>query len=364
LLFVSGVSVGGAPRSTLELASVLAGRGHEVEVVLGATPEGWQQALYERGVAAWVKSGQRIWSDPMRACLRRIGRGLAARTSPDDVTSYTARHPENAYLTLVNRARPDAVIVNSVSRAAWRWIREDLRALGIVAVLYVREAHALTHLTISREEPDVLIANATAHVDALAVAGFQCLLVPSVIDRRSASVESSRRDVVLVNPIAENGVDLVFELARSRPDISFVLQESWPLDETYRADLSNAIEGLPNVELRAPVPAPSDVYRHARILLATYPDGRPRVIAEAQHNGIPVLAKSFPALAEAVGQGGVLVAPEVPIDEWIRVLSRLWDDTEEYERLSVLAREHDARDEMDPEKIAERFETAIQDALP
>src|SRR5690606_3160916 len=35
ILFVSGVDVGGAPRSTLELARVLAARGHDIGVVLG-----------------------------------------------------------------------------------------------------------------------------------------------------------------------------------------------------------------------------------------------------------------------------------------------------------------------------------------
>jgi glycosyltransferase involved in cell wall biosynthesis len=87
------------------------------------------------------------------------------------------------------------------------------------------------------------------------------------------------------------------------------------------------------------------------------------VIVEAQHNGIPVLAKSFPALAEGVGPGGVLVPRDASSDEWAAMLSRLWDDEAEYERMSALAREHDARDEMDPQRIAQRFEEAIEDVL-
>jgi glycosyltransferase involved in cell wall biosynthesis len=363
LLFVSGLSVGGAPRSTLELASVLARHGHEVEVLLGRPHDGWRQSLYERGVAAWVKSDRHPWSGAVKTCVRRAGRGLQELPSDHGLTTYLARHPENAYLTLLNRARPDAVIVNSVPRAAWRWIREDLRARDIVAVLYVREDHALTHLTISAEVPDVLVANAAAHADALSAAGFPCLLLPSVIDRRSASVESSRDCVLLVNPIAENDIDLVLALARLRPDIPFVLQESWPLEPAYRAELSSSIEQIPNVELRPVVPSPSEIYRDARFLLATYPVNRPRVVVEAQHNGIPVLAKCFPALAEAIGPGGVLVPLDASPDEWATVLGELWDDDQRYERMSALAREHDARDEMDPERIAQRFEDAIEDAL-
>jgi glycosyltransferase involved in cell wall biosynthesis len=166
-----------------------------------------------------------------------------------------------------------------------------------------------------------------------------------------------------VNPVAENDIDLILALARFRPDIPFVLQESWPLEETYRADLSATIQDLANVVLRSPVPSPSEVFHDARVLIATYPVNRPRVVVEAQHNGIPVLAKSFPALAEAVGPGGVLVKPDASVGEWLSVLGGVWDDDAEYERLSALAREHDLRDEMDPESIAQRFETAINEAL-
>src|SRR5262249_34932969 len=142
-----------------------------------------------------------------------------------------------------------------------------------------------------------------------------------------------------------------------------VLQESWPLEPADRAELSRSIEELANVELRASVSSPGDVYRDARVLLATYPVGRPRVIAEAQHNGIPVVAKDFPALSEAVGPGGVVVPLDASPDDWATVLGELWDDDQRYERMCAVAREHDGRDEMDPEKIAQRFEEAIEELL-
>jgi hypothetical protein len=59
----------------------------------------------------------------------------------------------------------------------------------------------------------------------------------------------------------------------------------------------------------------------------------------------------------------VLVPLDASPDEWATVLGELWDDDQRYERMSALAREHDARDEMDPERIAQRFEDAIEDAL-
>src|SRR5205823_3085811 len=98
LIFVSGVSVGGAPRSTLELASVLGERGHDVRVVLGSTPDDWREALFRAGVSAWVKSADRITGRAILPLLRRSGARFHERARTDEqVTVYIARHPENAY---------------------------------------------------------------------------------------------------------------------------------------------------------------------------------------------------------------------------------------------------------------------------
>jgi glycosyltransferase involved in cell wall biosynthesis len=102
------------------------------------------------------------------------------------------------------------------------------------------------------------------------------------------------------------------------------------------------------------------VYRDARILLATYPSGRPRVVVEAQHNGIPVLAVNRPALAEAVGPGGVLVRTGASAREWADALGSIWDDARRYEELSIDALAHDGRADIDAQLIAEKFESAIE----
>jgi glycosyltransferase involved in cell wall biosynthesis len=361
LLFVSGVSVGGAARSTLELASVLGERGHDVRVLLGNAPDDRREALFNLGVNAWFKSDGRAGSRMLLRLLRVPGRRLQARpASPSLVSVHTTRHPENAYRRVLAEQRPDAVIVNSVSRAAWRWICEDLQQRRIPSVLYVREAHAITHLTVTGTPPDLLLANAAAHGDELEAAGHPALVLPSIVDRRAAAVTSSRSRALLVNPVGENHVDLLLEVARLRPDIPLVLQESWPLEEPYRSELAAAVDGLPNVELRPRVPDPRTVYRDARVVLATYPSGRPRVIAEAQHNGIPVLAVDRPALAEAVGPGGVLVPVGASPAEWAEALGSIWDDAERYAELSAQARAHDARPEIDGQHIAEAFEAAIK----
>src|SRR5262249_21350544 len=151
---------------------------------------------------------------------------------------------------------PDVVIVSSVPRAAWRWMSDDLRARRIARALYVREEHALTHLTISREMPDLLVANSESHADRLRAAGFPCLVVPSTIDRAAATGASTRRSLLLVTPTPEHRVDLALGLAAARPDIPVVLQESWPLDDAWRAHLAAEVAERPNVTLRAVVSSP------------------------------------------------------------------------------------------------------------
>src|SRR5687768_8405540 len=72
LLFVSGVSVGGAPRSTIELAGLLAARGHEVDVVLGDRDRA--PRWYQMGVRLAAKIADRAPAAPVRAVLRLPGR--------------------------------------------------------------------------------------------------------------------------------------------------------------------------------------------------------------------------------------------------------------------------------------------------
>ena len=359
LLFVSGVSVGGAPRSTLELAERLALL-HQVTVLLGAPLEGRNEYLYRRGVNLWVKLSNRGLGGPVHVLLRRAACHSTRSEPVGGVDVRVGGVAENAYLPLVDELRPDVVIVNSVPRAAWRWMSDDLRARGIKRVLYVREEHALTHLTISGEVPDLLVANSAAHAQRLEAAGFECVVVPSAIDRSAATVESTRKCLLLVNPIREHHVELALELADARPDVPVVLQESWPLDSRWRSELVAATRARPNVELRAEVPTPAEVYRDARVLLVPYPTNRPRVVAEAQHNGIPVLGADQPALAEAVGEGGAVVGLDAPVEQWLAALTEMWDDEAAYARLSALARVHDRRPELDPDHIAGQFEHALE----
>ena len=123
------------------------------------------------------------------------------------------------------------------------------------------------------------------------------------------------------------------------------------------------LQTLPNVELRGRVQDVRTVYRDARALLVPFTfNTRPRVVLEAQANEIPVLATDTPSLAEAVGDGGLLVGSDVAIEGWVRSLRRLLEP-ELHAVLAAAAGRHAERDDVNPDRIVRSFETAMSDAV-
>jgi hypothetical protein len=54
-------------------------------------------------------------------------------------------------------------------------------------------------------------------------------------------------------------------------------------------------------------------------------------------------------LPEAIGEGGVVLDYDAPVEEWVSELRRLWRDESHYDRLSVAALRYAARAQMDPD---------------
>jgi glycosyltransferase involved in cell wall biosynthesis len=361
ILFVSSVVGGGSGISQRQLAQRLVRRGHRV-TILAATPDSSVvRPVYDR----LVDASTRLRTTPARPALlalqRRLGRRTHRRDTPDHPT-LLATVPENAAAVLLARERPDVVVANSIDRVSWRRLRALLRNAGIPSVLYLREASSLGHLTLSAAPPDLLLANAGSHADRARAAGYDCEVVPSVVE--VAPVTTTRDVVLLVNPIEILGGDRIWAIAAARPDIPFVIQESGLLDEHLRADLHDRAATAPNVEVRPFCDRPGALFGDARVLLVPHRvDNRPRVVLEAQVSGIPVIASAQPGLVESVGPGGVIVEDTDDPQPWIVAISRVWDDAQEYARLSTAARAHARRPEVDAEQVATRFETLLVDLV-
>lgn len=363
LLFVSSTTVGGSGRSQRELASRLVQSGHEVTFLVDdEMPHRVRRWWYEQLSDLAVRVGNR----PGRRLLRALERLPGRRTGNldvDGVVHVTTPVPQNALERALDEVRPDVVVGNSLVRLSWRRVRAICEQRGIPTVLYVRETNTLDHLQAGLL-PDAVVANARSLVSAVEERGFACSFVPSVVDLSRTRTTSSREVVLVVNPIESHGIDLVWKLAERLHDLPFVLQESWPLDSDQLADTLARTAALPNVQLRRAMTPGPGLYSDVRVLLVPHRiDNRPRVIAEVQSIGVPVIASSQPGLVEAVGDGGVIVESD-DVDSWCEQILLLWNDTDRYENISQRASIHSQRPELDPVRVTEAFERVLASVRP
>ena len=363
IIFVSSVADGGSGQSQRQLARRLQDRGHRVEVLAATRDSKLIRPLYQRQVDLSTRlRGNRV-RPVLLGAQRPFGSRISQESTPDFPT-WRAVIPENGYRALRRRFTPDVVVASSIERVSWRRLRAQLRAAKIPSVLYIREASGLGHLTVTGAPPDLLVANAESHAVGAREAGFDCAVVPSIVELQQSATSSSRTTALLVNPIELLGGDRVWPMAEARPDIPFVLQESGLHSPDERHALRTLAARYPNVTVRPFQTNPAEVFRDAKVLLVPHRvDNRPRVVLEAQANGIPVIATDHPGLAESVGPGGILVDDVDDPTVWTDALGRVWDDTAHYADLVGAARLHAARPGVDPDSIAAEFEQLLEELV-
>ena len=361
--------MGGAARSTHELAAALHARGHHVATLTTIDEATRTRAAHDRLLDASVRAGRiAVVGRPLRSAIDVVRTRVGRRRRVDPGRPYgawRAAQPEHALGALLATDRFDAVVVNSVDRPAWRQIRARLAAARIPSVYYLRERTTIDHVGPEGVAPDRLLANATGHADAADASGAPgAVVIPSIVDLGASRVESTRERVVFVNPVPLFGLDIALVLAAARPDVPFTFARSWPLDPAAEAELGAAVASLPNVVVADRVDDVRDVYSAARIVLVPYRHpGRPRVVAEAQASAIPVIGSDADGTAEAIGPGGTVVPLDAPIDAWVAALGRLWDDADEYARVVEATRVWGLRDDVDPERVVARFEATVRELL-
>ena len=362
LLFVSGTTGGGSGRSQRELAGQLISRGHHVLSLVDdrrrAPATRW---LYGQLSDLSVRAGGTTVVPAVIWARDRIGRTVE-RKQIAGVPHWVSVLPQNVLRRAVSDFKPDVVVVNSIERWAWRLVHASCQDMGLPTILYVREEDSLRHLE-TEAIPDVLVANTLSLVRTLRAKGLDCSFIPSVVDTSVTRTDSSRRVALAINPIPAKGGDIVWRVARQLPDIPFVMQESWPLTGEDLNRVESEAASLPNVEFRRSMPPGPALYGDARVLLVPYRvDSRPRVILEAQANGIPVIAGDTPALADAVGEGGLLV-PLEDISAWAEAIRSVWDDEDLYGDLAAEASAHSHRPEVEPNSVATQFELLLSAAV-
>ena len=363
LLFVIGPTEGGAFASTEELCHQLVDRGLRVEILHESAEAPARRYMYRRLTNLEVKLNR----PPMlEGGNRMVGRRVRSSGITARVPLWETTILENGARRFLSRRRPRVIVASALSRVGWRRLRQDASAFGIPLVFYMRGQTMVPHLELGAE-PDLIVVNSHALQEAVENLGRVATTVLSVIDLARYRVETSRKVALVINPIPAYGQGLALQVAQLTPNIQFEFRESHSVSATGHRTLASAVAELPNVTLLPTTSSTAELYGRARVLIVPYPardllTNRPRIVSEAQINGIPVVGSDIPGLRHSIGTGGRLLDAGAP-EQWAAELDRLWADGEYYEQLSARARNHAERPELDPAHITDGFLAALAPIL-
>lgn len=325
---------GGAQSSTHELARELSARGHQTAVLAGLTGAGW---LGLRG----------------RALLKVTSR-KAVRDDELGYPTWRTWHAWDGVGDAKAAFHPDVALVQSGQPLK---MATAFEGAGVPTAVYLRNV----------EEDDIggdprtlkaarFIANSRFTSDWYRQRfGIESAVIHPLIEAENYRTETVRTHAVFINPHPNKGLDVALAVAKACPEIPFLFIETWIMSAEERTALDAALASLPNVTL---VPRTRDmrsIYSKARIVLAPsrWAEAFGRIAAEAHVSGIPVIASDRGGLPEAVGEGGVLVSADAPVQAWIDAVRRVWSDEAVYADLSAKALAHAQRPALDrAEQIA------------
>lgn len=195
--------------------------------------------------------------------------------------------------------------------------------------------------------------------------GIDSTIIYPVIDASKYVTATTGQYVLHINPFPKKGIDTTMALARLRPDVRFLVSESWVLSARARKKLKAKYGELKNVSFRKPSNDMRAVYAGAKCLIvpSIWHEAWGRVVTEAHFSGIPVIASAVGGLPESVGPGGILVDPCAPFEEWSLALSQLWDNAEQHKKLSRCALDYSQRKEIAPKYLVDTLLQTIEGHL-
>jgi glycosyltransferase involved in cell wall biosynthesis len=320
---------GGVQSSTHHLVEQLRKQGHEAAVLA---------ALF----------GDGIFGTTTRIKLKVFRQGAVIDHFPG-YPVVRAWFPWDAVPFAVSRLKPEVAVVQCHKSVP---LGKALEAQNVPIVVYLRnvEFHELAG-DLRELKSALYIANSefTARTYAERF-GIESTVIPPTIDPWRYRAASTKEYVTFINPYSEKGFELAIRIAGRCPDIPFLFVESWKLDGEYRTQVEQTIAPLKNVTLLNRTDDMKTIYGRTKILLAPskWEEAWGRVASEAHCSGIPVLGSRRGGLPEAIGEGGVVLDYDAPLDEWVSALKRLWFDEEHYARLSAAALEYSKRPALDP----------------
>ena len=349
ILFVSTLSyppqdAGGSKSSTHELCLKMQEKGHHVALLCG---------LGNEGIFG-------LWTRFRRKLSRKYNYPM------DRFLHYPAYRgwfeaQEGIPSEVIERFKPDIAVADAGQTIL---MVKALVEKKIPTICYLRDiefhkmgAEPFEHPLIS------YIANScfTASVLKKKFGLYSSVIPPLVTPERYQVSTTNRKSVLHINPHPIKGIDITMQLARLRPDIPFTIIESWDLNNEILSRYREMANQLQNVVWKERSHDMRQIYQHTHIILAPsmWEEAWGRIATEGHVNGIPVIASTRGGLPESVGPGGILVDPDSPIDNWLSALTTLWDNTEEYKKVSMAARQYSKRKEIQPAFLLNKFESVL-----
>lgn len=139
--------------------------------------------------------------------------------------------------------------------------------------------------------------------------------------------DTSREYVTLINVNKNKGGQVLIDIAKAMPDISFLGVKGGYDGQIFDRTVKNLTyaENTPNIK---------DLYAKTDILLVpSKEESWGRVAVEAMSSGIPVIAHPTPGLLESCGSAGIF-CDRNNIQAWVREIRRLKEDKEYYQKKS------------------------------
>lgn len=195
----------------------------------------------------------------------------------------------------------------------------------------------------------------------------QSSIIKPIMERDKYYSPVMGKKILMVNPNPKKGGATVLEVAKKMPNRAFLIVGGWQhqiVDEEIEqienglATLTN-VERLPNVEDMRPIFAES----YCLLMPGFAEEAYGRTAAEAQICGLPVVASTQGALPETVGNGGITIDYQSPVDTWVKVINSLYENSALYAELSSNARLNSQASEKQTDFIEKQLMTLFTNLI-
>jgi glycosyltransferase involved in cell wall biosynthesis len=307
--------------------------------------------------------------DPKLADLQSLGiRGLSVEpnrwTFDCGYPVWAVESAEEEFAPALDFFAPDIVWSNSFRSLP---LLREARRRGLAALWYLHDSRPVAEDL--REAIDLgieLIAVSHFIQDRVhRLSGGPCTTIYPLITESDYLCEPSGGGfVTFINPRPVKGYEVFLGIAPLLPDVQFLVVEAWPLGAGL-AEVEEQLAALANVRFLRQISDTRDVYRQTRLLLvpSMVEEGGPRVIREAQLNGIPVIGSPRGGVPEMIGDGGIVIEDYENPAVWAAAIHATLSESGRLSHFSRAALANAFRDDLTTPTVVRQFRDACGRAI-